>query len=259
MDNNTASMEAVAQQLAGKVIIITGGASGIGGATSRELIARGARIVAVDINADAGAALEKECAGKAVFVEGDVSDPDVAAAAVARAVDTFGRLDGLVNNAHASRQKAFVDLEEADWELSLNTGFTATRLFMAAAYEELKKSGGAVVNFSSGSAISGQPKQASYAAAKEAIRAISRVVANEWAADGIRVNVVSPLALTEGVEKWRDEQPEMYEDVRSSIPLGRFGDPQQDIAPVIAFLLSDDSRYMTGQTLMADGGTQKIY
>ena len=100
--------------------------------------------------------------------------------------------------------------------------------------------------------------QASYAAAKEAIRGLSRVAANEWAEDGIRVNVVCPLALTEGVANWKKEQPEQYEAVAQKVPLHRFGDPQKDVAPIVAFLLSDDSQYMTGQTVMADGGSVKL-
>jgi len=85
------------------------------------------------------------------------------------------------------------------------------------------------------------------------------VVANEWAKDNIRVNIVGPMALTEGVQKWSEASPELYQQSLQRIPLGRFGDPEQDVAPVIAFLLSDDSRYITGQTLMVDGGTNKIY
>ncbi|MFB9774910.1 SDR family NAD(P)-dependent oxidoreductase [Brevibacterium otitidis] len=247
------------KQLEGKIVIVTGGAAGIGGATSRELIARGARVVAVDINAEAGAALASECGDDVVFLDGDVIDPEVAERAVSTAVETFGRLDGLVNNAHASTQKPFLQLEEADWELSFNTGFRATRQFMFAAHDALAETSGAVVNFASGSAISGQPTQAAYASAKEAIRGLTRVVANEWASEGIRVNLVSPLAMTEGVEKWKSAHPEMYEQVRAGVPLGRFGDPRSDIAPVVAFLLSDDADYMSGQTLMADGGTQKLY
>lgn len=129
---------------------------------------------------------------------------------------------------------------------------------MKAAYNELKKSEGAIVNFGSGAALQGSRFQASYAAAKEAIRGLSRVAANEWAADNIRVNVVCPLALTAGVEKWKENFPEDYNHVVEKIPLGRFGDPQSDVAPIVAFLLSEDSKYMTGQTLMADGGDIKL-
>lgn len=248
-----------ATQLAGHVVIITGGAAGIGGATTRVMAARGAKVVAVDINEEAGATLLEELGPDAAFINGDVSDPAVAQRAVTTAVDHYGKLTGLVNNAHASRQKLLLDLEQEDWDLSFNTGFNATLNFMKAAYPELVKTKGSIVNFGSGAAMSGQITQAAYAAAKEAIRGLSRVAANEWAKDGIRVNVVSPLALTEGVQTWSAAAPEQYEQVLRATPLGRFGDPATDIAPIVAFLLSEDSQYMTGQTLMADGGTQKLY
>ena len=115
-----------------------------------------------------------------------------------------------------------------------------------------------VMNFGSGVALSGQEQQASYAAAKEAIRGLSRVAANEWGKDEIHVNIVCPLALTEGVAKWKESNSEQYKQVAGQIPLNHFGDPQKDIAPVVAFLLSSDSQYMTGQTLMADGGRYQI-
>lgn len=246
-------------QLAGHVVIVTGGASGIGGATTRVLVARGAKAVAVDINEDAGQELTSDLGENVAFLNGDVSDPKVAAQAVALAVERFGKLTGLVNNAHASRQKPLLELEAADWELSFGTGFWATVQFMQAAHPELAKTGGSIVNFGSGAAMSGQATQGAYAAAKEAIRGLSRVAANEWASAGIRVNVVSPLARTSGVEAWSKAAPEQYEQVLKSTPLGRFGDPQTDVAPIVAFLLSDDSKYMTGQTVMADGGTHKVY
>lgn len=248
-----------ASQLAGHVVIVTGGASGIGGATTRVLVARGAKVVAVDINEDAGQKLTSDLGERVAFLNGDVSDPEVAAQAVALAVERFGKLTGLVNNAHASRQKPLLELEAADWELSFGTGFWATVQFMQAAHPELAKAGGSIVNFGSGAAMSGQATQGAYAAAKEAIRGLSRVAANEWASAGIRVNVVSPLAHTSGVEAWSKAAPEQYEQVLKSTPLGRFGDPQTDVAPIVAFLLSDDSQYMTGQTVMADGGTHKVY
>lgn len=247
------------QQLENKTVIVTGGAAGIGGGISRVLAARGASVVAVDINAEAGAQLEADLGDRVVFLQGDVSSPEVAARAVDTAVERFGGLDGLVNNAHASRQAPFVDITPDMWDLSFNTGFIATRNFMLAAYPHLKSRGGSVVNFGSGAALVGQPTQAAYAAAKEAIRGLSRVVANEWAADAIRVNVVCPMAMTAGVEAWRAAAPELYEQSLTKVPLGRFGDPQTDVAPIVAFLISDDSVYMTGQTLMADGGANKIY
>lgn len=246
-------------QLEGKVAVVTGGASGIGAAVSRVFVRRGAKVVAVDLDAEAGAALAVELGDALAFLAGDVSDPDVAGQAVETAVTRFGRLDAVVNNAHAARQARFVDLTEDDWVLSFDTGLKATRQFMAAAYPHLRETRGAVVNFASGAGIDGQVTQASYGSAKEAIRGLSRVVANEWASDGIRVNVVAPMALTGGVQAWRDAFPKMFDATLARIPLGRFGDPEEDVAPVVAFLVSDDSRYMTGQTLMADGGAIKLH
>ncbi|MBE3001256.1 SDR family oxidoreductase [Nocardiopsis sp. HNM0947] len=246
-------------QLEGQIVIVTGGAAGIGGAVSRVLARRGAKVVAVDVDAEAGAELEAEHGSDVAFIQADVGLQESAELAVRTAVERFGALTGLVNNAHASRQAPFLELTQEMWDLSFSTGFIATRNFMLAAHPHLSGSGGSIVNFGSGAGISGQPTQAAYAAAKEAIRGLSRVVANEWAGDGIRVNVVSPMAKTEGVEAWSKAYPELYQESLKGVPLGRFGDPETDVAPIVAFLLSDDSKYMTGQTLMADGGRIKMY
>lgn len=241
--------------LDGQVVIVTGGAAGIGGAITTVLVQRGAAVIAVDINEAAGRQKEQSNPDRIMFFNGDISKEEVAAQAVNLAVSKFGKLTGLVNNAHASRQKPLLELTHDDWALSFSTGLNATLYFMKAAHPELTKSGGSIVNFGSGAGLDGMELQASYAAAKEAIRGLSRVAANEWAKDRIRVNVVCPKALTGGVEQWRKSHPGPYQEATNRIPLGYFGDPEKDVAPVVAFLLSDDSRYMTGQTLMADGGS----
>ncbi|WP_417370926.1 SDR family NAD(P)-dependent oxidoreductase [Gelidibacter japonicus] len=222
------------------------------------LAERGASIVAVDLNEGAGKEKAASNPEQIAFLKGDISKESVAKEAVKMAIAKFEKLTGLVNNAHASRQKPLMELTEEDWALSMNTGLTGTLNFMKAAYPELKKTKGAIVNFGSGAALLGQKNQASYAAAKEAIRGLSRVAANEWAGDGIRVNIVCPLAFTEGVAQWKEAHPKQYEEVAGKNPMNRFGDPEKDIEPVVAFLLSDDSQYMTGQTLMADGGDIKL-
>lgn len=244
--------------LDGKVIIVTGGAAGIGGAMTSELTARGASVVAVDLNEEAGKEKVASNPEKIAFLKGDISKESIAKEAVELALLKFGKLTSLVNNAHASRQKPLMELTEEDWALSMNTGLKGTLNFMKAAYPELKKTKGSIVNFGSGAGLLGQKNQGSYAAAKEAIRGLSRVAANEWAEDGIRVNVVCPLAFTDGVKQWKENFPEQYEEIISKNPMHRFGDPQKDVAPIIAFLLSEDSQYMTGQTLMADGGDIKL-
>src|SRR5690554_760789 len=246
------------KNLEGQVIIVTGGAAGIGGAMTSELTERGASIIAVDLNEDAGKDKEASHPEKIAFLKGDISKESVANEAVALAVSKFGKLTGLVNNTHASRQKPLIELTEDDWALSMNTGLNGTLNFMKAAYPELKKTKGSIVNFGSGAGLLGQKNQGSYAAAKEAIRGLSRVAANEWAEEGIRVNVVCPLAFTDGVKQWKENFPEQYEEIISKNPMQRFGDPQKNVAPIVAFLLSSDSQYMTGQNLMADGGDIKL-
>lgn len=223
------------KNLKDKVIIVTGGASGIGGAITTELTERGACVVAVDLNEAAGKEKAASNPEQIVFLKGDISKESVAKEAVALAISKFGKLTSVVNNAHASRQKPLMELTEEDWALSMNTGLYGTLNFMKSAYPELKKTKGAIVNFGSGAGLLGQKNQGSYAAAKEAIRGLSRVAANEWAEDGIRVNVVCPLAFTEGVKQWKENFPEQYEEVIGKNPMQRFGDPQKDVAPIIAF------------------------
>lgn len=173
-------------------------------------------------------------------------------------IEKFGKLDILVNNAHASRQALFTETTMDMFELSLGTGMYATFHFMQAAYPELKKTKGKVINFASGAGLDGQPTQTAYAAAKEAIRGISRVAANEWGPDGINVNLITPIALTPGVEAWRDSAPELYHAMLEKIPLRRLGDPEEDIGRTAVFLASSDSDYITGQTIMVDGGAIKL-
>lgn len=249
-------------KLSGKTAIVTGGAGGIGRGISATFVTEGANLVVVDIDEAAAAETARrltesapEAGGGVTFLARDISDPSAADDVVAAAVDTFGGVDVLVNNAHASRQASILDHTPEMFELSFNSGFYATYQLMRACHPWLKRRGGSIINFASGAGLAGQPNQASYAAAKEAIRGLSRVAAHEWAADGIRVNLVSPIAHTAGVDTWSQSHPEQYEKMLSGIPLRRMGDPEQDIAPVVVFLASDDSRYMTGQTLMADGGS----
>ena len=124
-----------------------------------------------------------------------------------------------------------------------------------AVHPYLKQSRGSVINFASGAGLFGRPGQSSYAAAKEGIRGLSRVAATEWGPDGIRVKVVCPLAMTESLEAWSKEYPELFQKTIQGIPLGHFADPKQDIGRVCVFLASDDAAYVTGETITLQGGS----
>ncbi|MCF8572108.1 SDR family oxidoreductase [Gordonia sp. HY002] len=241
-------------RLEGKTAIITGGAGGIGRALTRVFVREGANVLFVDINDENGRALESELGASARFLHVDISVDGAAEEIRDAAIDAFGSVNILVNNAHASRRATLADHTDDMFALSFDTGFYPTIHLMQACYEQLKECKGAVVNFASGSGLDGMPTQASYAAAKEAIRGVSRVAANEWAPDGVRVNVVCPFAATEGVRAWQEEFPEQAAASVAKIPLKRIGDPENDVAPIVVFLASDDAKYMTGQTVMADGG-----
>ncbi|UOQ95471.1 SDR family oxidoreductase [Halobacillus shinanisalinarum] len=247
-------------RLQGKVGIVTGSASGIGRGIALAMAKEGANIAIVDVNEEKGketfAELNQYTEG--LLVIKDISIKENVDEIVTEVVKKFGKLDILVNNAHVSRQDLFVETTLEHFDLSFGTGFYPTFHFMKASYPELKESRGKVINFASGAGIDGQVTQTSYAAAKEAIRGISRVAANEWGPDGINVNVIAPIALTPGVEQWRQSSQDLYDAMINKIPHRRLGDPEQDIGRTAVFLASNDSDYITGQTIMVDGGTIKL-
>lgn len=245
-------------KLQDKVVIITGGAGGIGGGIAKEMVKEGAIVAIVDVNDEMGKAMAQELqevSPKSMFLKADLMDRENLGKIVGEVVSEYGKLDVLVNNAHASKQVTLEETTQADLDLSFGTGFYPTFYLMQAALPHLKESKGNIINFASGAGLAGHETQGAYAAAKEAIRGISRVAANEWGRFGINVNIISPIADSPGVQAWAKAQPEYYEAVKNKIPLGRFGDVQDDIGRVAVFLASDDSQYITGQTLMVDGGS----
>lgn len=251
--------DSMSERLVGRSAVITGGGLGIGRGIAEAYVQAGADVLIAELNEEAGeraaSELREQYGAKVEFVRTDVADRQQVQDMISTAVEHFGRLDVLVNNAHASRQVSIMETTQEHLDLSLNTGFYPTLWLMQASYPHLKANEGAVINFASGSGLKGMPLQASYAAAKEAIRGISRVAANEWAVDGINVNIISPLAATEGVQQWMDNFPEAAEKTLANVPLHRYGHPEKDIGALAVFLASEDSSYITGQTIMADGGS----
>lgn len=251
----------IMSRLNGKTALITGGAGGIGKGMAKAFVKEGATVAIVDLNEDMGRQTLQELqeyAPHSIFIQADLSKHDKLPGIVDHVTDALGKLDILVNNAHASRNVSFDETTKADLELSFNTGFYPTFYLMQAALPYLKETKGKIINFASGAGIRGDANQASYAAAKEAIRGISRVAAEEFGPYGINVNLISPIANSPGMQAWAKEHPDYYESMLSNIPLRRLGEIEEDIGRTAVFLASEDSDYITGQTIMVDGGSIKL-
>jgi NAD(P)-dependent dehydrogenase (short-subunit alcohol dehydrogenase family) len=246
-------------RLQDRIAVITGGAGGIGRAVADAYVAEGARVVIVDRLQEAGDRAVAELGDAVRFVCGDVADRAVAEAAFDEALSAFGTPSILVTCAQGSVQKPFIEQSMADLDVALDSGLRQTFNFLQVAHPHLKATQGSAITFATAAGVKGMATQSTYAAAKEAIRGLSRVVATEWASDQIRVNTVLPVAETEGVTAWKQAFPDAYAATARANPMGRFGDPALDVAPVLVFLASDDSRYVSGQTISVDGGATKIY
>lgn len=248
-------------RLEGKIAIITGGASGIGKGIAMAFVKEGARVAIIDLNEEAGNQTIKELQEyqpESIFIQANLMEHNKLAGITTQVAETFGTIDILVNNAHASKMSSIEETTQENFDLSFNTGFYPTFYFMQAALPYLKASKGKIINFSSGAGLNGDVNQGTYAAAKEAIRAISRVAANEFGPYGINVNIISPIANSPGMMEWAEANPEYYQNMISKIPLRRLGELESDIGRVAVFLASEDADYITGQTIMVDGGSIKL-
>jgi len=245
--------------LTGRAAIVTGGGQGLGRAIALVLSGRGA---AVAINGrtrsklDAVVAEIEEAGGRALAVTADVANRAEVDSTIAAAVEAFGGVDILINNAQATTGGTrVIDIDDGALDLYFGSGARGTLYAMQACHPVMKeRGGGCIVNFGSSTAIAGDPAFGAYAMTKEAIRGLSRVAAREWGRDNIRVNVICPAALTESAEGFRDDHPEAYAAMLKTVPLRRMGDPAADIANAVAALVSDDMQYLTGATVMLDGG-----
>ena len=244
-------------RLAGQVAIVTGASQGIGLAIARAFVNEGAAVV---MSARRGEVLEAEAArlaaagGQVLAVTADVAKREDAARTVAMAAERFGRIDVLVNNAQVTQQNRVENITDEAIALTFGSGLFGTLFHMQAAFPYLKERGGSVINFGTRQGIYGEPGDGIYGANKEGVRALSRSAAREWGQFGIRVNVINPAGLSPAAAKFFAENPERGQKYMDDISLRRFGDLDSDIAPVAVFLASGDSRYITGQTLNADGG-----
>jgi NAD(P)-dependent dehydrogenase (short-subunit alcohol dehydrogenase family) len=244
--------------LEGKVAIVTGGAQGIGRGIVEALAKEGSHIVLVDVQRDLAYAAATEVGGHGVTctpVVGDVGLESTAAEACDAAVSAYGHLEILVNCAQAMVSGVtLVDHSDADFELALSTGLWGAFRFMRRSQPLLAAGGGAVVNIVSSAGTHGLAGFAGYAAAKEGIRGLTKVAANEWGPLGIRVNALSPQASTPKTEAYFKLHPERQQEKLAQRPIQRDGDAEHDIGRTVVFLVGPDSTFITGVTLMVNGG-----
>ena len=249
-------------RLEGKVAIVTGGGQGIGEGVARLFAREGANVLITGRNADkleATAAAIGQAGGEIDWIVGTAGVRADAEAAAARAIQRFGAIDILVNNAQTSRPGTlFEDTDDDLLALTLGSGLYGTVQHMQAVLPHMKAKGGSIINFGSYEGIHGGVGFAAYAATKEAIRGLSRSAARELGKYAVRVNVVCPAALSPIAVNWMKECPDDAARVMALVALGRLGDCEQDVAPALLFLASDDSRYVTGQTINVDGGQMML-
>lgn len=245
-------------RLEGKVAIITAAGQGVGLGIARTFAREGARLLIT--GRDVGK-LEKAVAGlrelgaQADYIQAVAGVRTDADATIAKAVDLYGSIDILVNNAQTMLQGIMLeDYSDEDFAVAIESGIYGTFQHMRAAVPHMKAKGGSIINVGSSEGIRGGVTFSSYAAAKEGIRGMSRSAARELGQYKIRVNVFCPAALSPQAADFLNSHPEEAEKYRKEISLHYFGDCEADIGPAVLFLASDDSRYVSGQTINVDGG-----
>jgi 3-oxoacyl-[acyl-carrier protein] reductase len=260
-------LDTEAMELKEKRIIVTGCASGMGAATVRAYVKAGAQVVGMDISEAAGneACANAEGAGTVTFLPVDVADTDRVQETFGAAVDLMGGLDALAHPAgiHASNSPS--EVSAADWDHLFAVNVRGTMLTNQTAHKYLKDAGGGgIINFGSIAGQRPEPSAAAYSASKGAVHAWTRTAAGTWGVDNVRVNAILPAIRTPMFEAakvglseeelnmkyWRNEQ---------NIALGQeYGDPDRDLGPVMVFLASDASRFITGQLIPVDGGQSNV-
>jgi 3-oxoacyl-[acyl-carrier protein] reductase len=243
--------------VAGKTAIVTGAATGIGAATARLLAARGARVLAAGLQPEQLRATVDAIArdgGEALAIDADVSVPEAIEAVAARALDAFGGADILVNNAAIYPIGPWHEADAAQWDAVFATNVRGYFLLAKAVRPQmLARGGGAIVNVASVTFYWGEALLASYVASKGAVIGFTRSLAREAGPEGIRVNAVAPGAFPTAATAIHADQDKLWEDVLQAQSLKRRGEVE-DVARAIAFFAGDDSGFVTGQTLLVDGG-----
>ena len=248
---------------AGRAVLSDGRCGSIGYGIATAYAKEGANLVITGRNVkkleDAKEELERLYGISVLIVQADVNagadNEAVVANVVNKTMDTFGRIDVLINNAQASASGVpLADHTTEQFDLALYSGLYAAFYYMKACYPHLKQTKGTVINFASGAGLFGNFGQCAYAAAKEGIRGLTRVAATEWAKDGINVNIICPLAWTAQLEQFEKAYPDAFKANVKMPPAGHYGDSELEIGRVCVQLASEDFKYLTGETLTLEGG-----
>jgi 3-oxoacyl-[acyl-carrier protein] reductase len=246
--------------LDGKTVIVTGAGGGVGEGIALACATHGANVVIAARRTETGDPVAAEIerrGGRAVSVRCDVTSRDDVYGAVDAALTTFGGLDVMVHNALSpvGPPLAIESVPDGTWHGMVGTALRASFLCATAAFPHLEARGGSLILLASAAGVEGSPYLPAYGTVKAAQRGLAKSLAREWGPAGVRVNCIGPVAMTPAMEVVAKDSPVFTDGLLvNRTPLRRIGDPEPDIGPVAVFLASDLSRYMTGQTLMVDGG-----
>ncbi|HVX70145.1 MAG TPA: SDR family NAD(P)-dependent oxidoreductase [Mycobacteriales bacterium] len=244
--------------LTGKVVLVTGGGAGLGRSICVDLAQHGAAVVIAAPGANGAETAQLVGSfGLARHVTADVTIAADLQRAVDTAVEDFGRLDGIVHNAtsrHSSGVEAIDDITDEVWDDHVAVSLRGAYHCARAGFAALRESGGRFVLMTSPAGIEGSAGRPAYSAVKGAVRGLVKSLALEWGPHGVTVVGVSPLAMTPAMADAYVADPQLERRLSELVPLGRVGDSATDVAPVVRFLLEDGSRYISGQTIVVDGG-----
>jgi 3-oxoacyl-[acyl-carrier protein] reductase len=240
-----------------KVIVVSGGAGGIGAEVSARLALQGARLVIADLNAveaEAKAVSIGAAEGRAIGMACDITSPEQCEALAHAAVEKFGELDGVVNCAGFSKPHDSISLPPADWARMVDVQLNGAFYFAQACAKRMKAAGGAIVFITSTNAVAAFPRRAAYCCAKAGVAMLTKVLAIEWAERGIRVNAVGPAYVATEMTQRNIAAGNVNEaQIKRRIPLGRLAQPA-DVSDAVSFLLSEKASFITGHSLYVDGG-----